>query len=164
MARVLFTISNPCGCSVQLLEGSLPSPTGIDFITKYLDPDVSDRWRTPKHEHLIGDIISKGASNPNKYRSLLDYFSQIIDYHKPTNRFPQAQDIGQVNPELRQNLIVSFKKKHLFHIEDLLQIYESIVWQEITRYPQGRLSRLLLSELSRGDTFSAVGTATRKRA
>ena len=163
MKEELFILSNPCGCSVKLLKGSLESPTGIDFITKYLDPSVTMRYRTPKHEHIAADIVAKGAAYPESFCILTSYLRGLLGYLTPTNEYPEASQVGNYNPTERLLIINTFTQKHIFNIEDLLVIYELVVWQERTRYPGGRLSTLLLDCFERGDSFTAIGHATRKR-
>jgi hypothetical protein len=162
-SELLFEISNPCGCKVLVFKGKLPSPTGIDFITRFFDPDVSSRIRTPKHEHVLADILAKGFSAPSGLKLLISYFESILIYHQPALRYPTINDIGLIEPDMRLTVIGTFPEKHLFYIEDLLQIYELIMWQEITRYPEGKLSREILNRVSHGDYFSAVNLATFKR-
>ena len=161
--EVLFEKQNPCGCTVQLLKGTLPSPTGIDFITKYLDPTVSKYYRTPKHEHIATDIVAKRASNPNAFPLLIAYFRGLLEFHNPTTTYPTINQVGQYQMEDRKKIISSFTTKDIFHITDLIDIYELIMWQEITRYPNGRLSGMILDCLNKGDIFSAINHATRKQ-
>jgi hypothetical protein len=163
MPEELFVIENPCGCEVMLLTGKKPSPTGIDFMTKYRDPGTTGRWRTPKHEHVAADILLKSFSYPGALDDLVRYFREILQHHEPAWQYPIPSQVGTVNPRLRKQLVDKIKGKHLFHTEDLLQVYELIVWQEITRYPDGTLSWRILDYISRGDLFAAVGLATRKQ-
>jgi len=163
MFEELFVIRNRCGCQVRLGKGKKPSPTGIDFVTQYLDPATTGRWRTPKHEHVAADILLKGFSYSGALDDLLTYFRQVLDYHKPATQYPMVEQIGRVNSSLRTKLVDMITSKHLFHTEDLLQVYELIMWQETTRYPTGRLSRKILDYLSSGDLFAAVGLAALKR-
>ena len=162
-AEEVFVIANPCGCEVRLLKGELPSPTGIDFRTQYRDPGTTGRWRTPKHEHVAADILLKGFDYPGALDDLVGYFREILEHHEPTWQYPTPSQVGTVNPAVRSELVRRIQVKHLFHTEDLLQVYELIVWQEITRYPNGTLSWRILDYVSRGDLFAAVGLATRKQ-
>jgi hypothetical protein len=160
----LFIIENPCGCKILVCKGTKESPTGIDFVTRYMDPGVSRYWRTPKHEHVVADILAKGCAYPGTIQDLLGYFQAVLNYHKPLRQYPRANQIGLIEPALQEKLIRSIPQKHLFHTVDLLRVYEVIMWQEITRFPDGRLSQSILDLLGKGDWFAAVGLATRKKA
>lgn len=160
----LFTLTNPCGCSIGVRRGTLASPTGIDFITMFHDPRISEHWRTPKHEHVAVDIIARGFAYSGALDDLIEYFHEVLRTLKPLSVYPTREQVGKINPSLRQTLIDKLPLKYLFHTQDLLTIYELIMWQEVTRYPNGKLSREILDCLDKRDLFSAVNLATRKLA
>lgn len=160
---LLFEKDNSCGCKVLVYKGTLASPTGIDFITRYFDPATCTRPRTPKHEHIVADILTKAQNYPGALLDMISYFKYLLVSLQPAAVYPKVTDIGKINLELRNKLISLISGKHLFHIEDLLQIYELIMWQEVTRYPKGSLSSKILRLLEKPDLFAAVGLATLKK-
>lgn len=158
--RELFTIQMGCGCEVQVVEGRLESPTGIDFRTKYLDHSITTRWRTPKHAHLVADIIAKGTAYPDLFPLLLEYFQEVLYTLRPLCDYPTPNDVGKINIPTQRALIRGMPDKHLFHIEDLLLVFELVVLQEVTRFPNGQLTAKILQHLADDDLYSAITTAT----
>jgi hypothetical protein len=100
------------------LKGELASPTGIDFITQYCDPQTTGKWRTPKHEHVIADILAKGSTSPNALGELIKYFRSVLGYHHQAESYPTINQVGKCNPRLKKKLISSITDRHLFHIEN----------------------------------------------
>lgn len=150
MDKVLSTIN---GIEVGVDPGS---KSDNDFKVKYRLPE--GRERTPKHIHLIIDILLKRQGNPVLTNRLVEHLLDVLRQLQPIDSYPpsfQCLTSGEVREFDELNKFGEYK------VEFLLAIFELIMIQEVTNYPTGTMNRRLFEKILEGkDIFSLVSAAT----
>lgn len=127
-----------------------------DFLVKYRKP--GGRERTPKHIHLIIDILLKRQGNSTLANKLVKHLLGVLRQLKPISSYPpnfQCFKPGSIAEFEELNKFGEYK------VEFLLAIFELIMIQEATNYPTGTLNRRLFEKILEGaDIFSLVSAAT----
>lgn len=127
-----------------------------DFKVKYRLP--KGRERTPKHIHLIIDILLKRQGNPALTNKLVKHLLDILEQLKPISAYPpsfQCFKSGGIKEYEGLNKFGEYK------VEFLLAIFELIMIQETTNYPTGTMNRRLFEKILQGaDIFALVSAAT----
>jgi len=127
-----------------------------DFIVRYQEP--GKRVRTPKHIHLIIDLLLKKAFNRELTLNLVKNFLNTLLKLNPIQKYP---------PRLQYFKKENFKKFYKlngygeYSVEFIAVIFELIMIQEKTNYPNGIMNRyLFLAFLNEKDIHSIVSVAT----
>ena len=127
-----------------------------DFKVRYREPNK--RLRTPKHIHLITDLYIKKAFERNSTLKLIKEFLEILSKLEPTERFPP-----RFQQFMKKNYL-DFKKLDNYgeySVEFLVAIFDLIMIQEKTNYPNGTINKKLFEAfLQEKDIFSVIGAAT----
>ena len=128
----------------------------FDFKVRYREP--SKHIRTPKHIHLIIDLYMKKAGNKKLTLALVKKFLGMLSKLEISTKFP---------PEFQEFSIDSLKsfeelnKYGEYSVEFLSAIFDLIMIQEKTNYPNGTINRKLFEAfLNEKDIFSVVSAAT----
>lgn len=152
MTDAFFTCSD--GTQVFVSQGT-KSP--YDFIVRYRSP--GKRVRTPKHIHIIIDLLIKREHEPALTE---EFVRHIVD-----GILPKLDPISELPPKLivfGSDQMEKYAKLDAFgdyKTDFLLVVIELLMLQEVTNYPAGTLNRTLFSNfLSGADIFTIVGTAT----
>ena len=128
----------------------------LDFIVKYNQPER--RTRTPKHIHLIIDLYIKKCYNEQLTMSLIDHLIDIINRIEPTQQFPPQLQIYSAEDVQEFEELNNYGE---YSIEFILVVFELIMIQEKTNYPNGTLNLKLFQRFrSNEDIFSVVSAAT----
>lgn len=127
-----------------------------DFRVRYREPDR--RIRTPKHIHLIIDLYMKKTRNKELTLELIQVFLKMLSELKESRHYP---------PEFQEFSKERFSRfKELdnygeYSVEFLAAIFDLIMIQEKTNYPEGTINRKLFEAfLEEKDIFSVVSAAT----
>lgn len=143
------------GSGVEILI-YVGSKSEFDFIVKYHEP--GKRIRTPKHIHLIIDLYIKKCHNEPLTMRLVDHFINIINEVNSALDYPPRLQIfteGQIE-EFRD-----LNNYGEYDIEFIMIIFELIMIQEKTNYPNGTLNLKLFQKFRNNeDIFSVVSAAT----
>jgi len=134
--------------------------TGIksknDFKVRYKEPGKF--IRTPKHIHLIIDLYLKKVGNRELTLKLVSRFLEMLGKHKPSESFPPKFQ------SFDKNSIKEFEeldKYGEYSVEFLTAIFDLIMIQEKTNYPNGIINKKLFEAfLAEKDIFSVVSAAT----
>ncbi len=150
MDKVLSRIN---GIEVGVERGS-KSPN--DFKVKYRLP--GGRERTPKHIHLIIDILLKRQGNASLANKLVQHLLHVMKQLKPISSYPPCFQCFQPGATKQ---FVALSKFGEYEVDFLLAIFELIMIQEVTNYPTGTMNRRLFEKILQGaDIFSLVSAAT----
>jgi hypothetical protein len=134
--------------------------TGIksknDFKVRYKEPGKF--IRTPKHIHLIIDLYLKKVGNRELTLKLVSRFLEMLGKHKPSESFPpKFQSFDKNNIKEFEEL----NKYGEYSVEFLTAIFDLIMIQEKTNYPNGIINKKLFEAfLAEKDIFSVVSAAT----
>ena len=127
-----------------------------DFIVKY--KLAGGRERTPKHIHLIIDILLKRQGNSALTSKLVEHLLDVLNQLKPISKYPPVFQC------FKPAIVAQFDELNKFgeyKVEFLLAIFELIMIQEKTNYPTGTMNRRLFENILKGaDIFSLVSAAT----
>lgn len=126
-----------------------------DFKVRY---NLGKRDRTPKHIHLIIDLLLKRENEPGLTSKLIDHLLEILAKIKPSISYPPKLQIFE------PKIVKQFEHLNKFgeySVDFLLIIFELIMIQEKTNYPNGVMNLALFQSLkNNADIFSLVSTAT----
>lgn len=149
--HVLLTTEN--GIQIGVEPGS---KSKNDFKVKYRLP--GGRERTPKHIHLIIDILLKRQGNTELTNQLVKYLLGVLTQLRPITSYPPTFQLFQPGTIARFNALNTFGE---YKVEFLSAIFELIMIQEVTNYPSGTMNRRLFENILEGkDIFSLVSAAT----
>lgn len=127
-----------------------------DFRVRYKEPGKS--LRTPKHIHLLVDLYLKKSGNRELTLNLINLFLKMLSHLKPSEEFPPKFQT------FRKELLEEFKELNKYgeySVEFLTAIFDLIMIQEKTNYPNGIINRKLFEAfLVEKDIFSVVSAAT----
>ena len=127
-----------------------------DFSVCYREP--GKHIRTPKHIHLIIDLYMKKAFDKKLTLELVKEFLDTLSRLRVCDKFPPS--FQEFSP---QNL-KHFEKLNDagdYSVEFLSAIFDLIMIQEKTNYPNGTINRKLFEAfLNEKDIFSVVSAAT----
>ena len=127
-----------------------------DFLVRYKEP--GRRVRTPKHIHLIIDLYLKQASNRQLTLQLVKEFLDMLPNLKEVKEFPpKFQEFSKEKFSRYEELNSSGE----YSVEFLAAIFDLIMIQEKTNYPNGTINRKLFEAfLEEKDIFTVVSAAT----
>lgn len=127
-----------------------------DFRVRYKGPKKA--LRTPKHIHLVIDLYLKKTGNRNLTLGLVSEFIEMLSELKPSTEFPpKFQEFNKERFE-RFKELDSYGE---YSVEFLAAIFDLIMIQEKTNYPNGIINRKLFEAfLAEKDIFSVVSAAT----
>lgn len=127
-----------------------------DFIVKYRIN--GKRIRTPKHIHLLIDLLLKKENDESTANQLLDCLIDILHKIEPSKTYPPQLQVFSPKSDSKFKALNSFGE---YQVDFLLILFELIMIQEKTNYPKGKLNLLLFKKLREGaDIFSLVSAAT----
>ena len=150
MDNVITTIN---GIAVGVSRGS---KSEHDFIVTYRMP--GQRERTPKHIHLLIDILLKRQGNQELTNTLVEKLVDTLGRLRPVTSYPPTLQCYNPEEAGRFDTLNQFGE---YQVEFLMVIFELIMIQEATNYPTGTLNRRLFEKLLEGaDIFSLVSAAT----
>lgn len=127
-----------------------------DFRVKY--KEHGKRERTPKHIHLIIDILLKRQGDPELTQRLIEFLNDMLTKIKGTDSYPPRFQIYKkgIGKEF-ENL----NRYGEYDVDFLIAVFELIMIQEKTNYPHGTMNLKLFKRLKEGaDIFSLVSAAT----
>jgi len=128
----------------------------LDFKVKYKEAQKNER--TPKHIHLMIDILLKRQGNPELTQRLIRFFNEMLEHIEAADEYPPRFQI------YRPGIGEPFKELSEYgdyDVEFLIAIFELIMIQEKTNYPAGTLNLKLFKRLEEGaDIFTLVSAAT----
>lgn len=127
-----------------------------DFRVRYKEPNK--HLRTPKHIHLIIDLYLKKVGNRELTLTLAREFLKMLGDLIPSTIFPpEFQEFDKERFEKFREL----NKYGEYSVEFLAAIFDLIMIQEKTNYPQGTINKKLFEAfLAEKDIFSVVSAAT----
>lgn len=132
------------------------SKSQYDFKVRYREPGKA--IRTPKHIHLIIDLYMKKVCNKNLTLALVQEFLQMLSRLQPTQKFPPT---FQEFSKARFSKFDALNGCGEYSVEFLAAIFDLIMIQEKTNYPNGSINRKLFEAfLNERDIFAVVSTAT----
>lgn len=151
MRNLVYTTKN--GTEI-LVETGIKSKN--DFKVRYKEPGKF--IRTPKHIHLIIDLYLKKTGNRELTLKLVSRFLEMLGKHKPSESFPpKFQSFDKNNIKEFEEL----NKYGEYSVEFLAAIFDLIMVQEKTNYPNGIINKKLFEAfLAEKDIFSVVSAAT----
>ena len=128
----------------------------FDFKVRYRES--GKHVRTPKHIHLIIDLYMKKAGNKKLTLALVKKFLEMLSKLEISTKFPpQFQQFSTEG-------LVDFEELNEYgeySVEFLAAIFDLIMIQEKTNYPNGTINRKLFEAfLNEKDIFSVVSAAT----
>jgi len=127
-----------------------------DFRVRYKEPER--KLRTPKHIHLIVDLYLKRAGNRELTLKLINLFLKMLAQLQPSQEFPPKFQT------FRKEFLEEFNeldKYGEYSVEFLTAVFDLIMIQEKTNYPNGTINRKLFETfLAEKDIFSVVSAAT----
>lgn len=127
-----------------------------DFRVRYKEPDKA--LRTPKHIHLVIDLYLKKAGNHDLTLGLVSEFLEMLTELKPSTEFPPR---FQTFKKERFERFRELNNYGEYSVEFLAAIFDLIMIQEKTNYPEGTINRKLFEAfLAEKDIFSVVSAAT----
>ncbi len=128
----------------------------FDFKVRYREPGKA--MRTPKHIHFIIDLLLKKAGNHDLTLKLVTEFLEMLKTLKPSDQFPPK---FQEFKKERFSEFSDLDKYGEYSVEFLAAIFDLIMIQEKTNYPNGTINRKLFEAfLAEKDIFSLVSAAT----
>lgn len=127
-----------------------------DFRVRYKEPNKA--LRTPKHIHLVIDLYLKKVGNRKLTLVLVGEFLKMLSELIPSREFPpKFQSFNKKRFEKFREL----NKYGEYSVEFLAAIFDLIMIQEKTNYPEGIINRKLFEAfLAEKDIFSVVSAAT----
>lgn len=127
-----------------------------DFKVRYREP--GKRVRTPKHIHLIIDLYMKKAGNNKLTLELVKEFLEMLKNLNISSQFPpEFQEFSKQ----RFSRFETLNQYGEYSVEFLAAIFDLIMIQEKTNYPNGTINRKLFEAfLNEKDIFSVVSGAT----
>lgn len=130
--------------------------SAYDFKVRYRQPNK--HIRTPKHIHLIIDLYLKKSGDKEKTLELVKTFLRMIDKIVPSKHLPPSFQ------EFSREKFLDYKSLNQFgeySVEFLAAIFDLIMIQEKTNYPNGTINRKLFEAfLNEKDIFSVISAAT----
>jgi hypothetical protein len=127
-----------------------------DFRVRYKEPNKA--LRTPKHIHLIIDLYLKKTGNRDLTLGLVSEFLEMLKELKPSVEFPPKFQAFSKNRFERFKELDAYGE---YSVEFLAAIFDLIMIQEKTNYPNGIINRKLFEAfLAEKDIFSVVSAAT----
>jgi hypothetical protein len=132
------------------------SKSRYDFMVKYKEP--GKRVRTPKHIHLIIDLYMKKSGNNDLTLKLVKEFLKWLNNLKESKEYPPS---FQEFTKEKLNRFKDLSKFGEYSVEFLSAIFDLIMIQEKTNYPEGTINRKLFEAFLEGkDIFSVVSSAS----
>lgn len=127
-----------------------------DFKVKYRE--MGKRERTPKHIHLVIDILLKRQCNPDLTQKLIHFLNDMLTKIKITPTYPPSFQIYKKGIGKKFSALDNCGE---YPVEFLIAVFELIMIQEKTNYPNGTMNVHLFQKLEEGaDIFSLVSAAT----
>jgi hypothetical protein len=137
-----------------LVQPGIKSPH--DF--KVLYQQESSRIRTPKHIHLIIDLIIKREHSRDLTRSLIRHMLSVLTRLRASVSYPPQLQVFRREDAEEYRALDAFGE---YPVAFLLVVFELIMIQEKTNYPSGVMNRHLFERfLNDADIFSVVSAAT----
>lgn len=128
----------------------------FDFKVRYREP--GKYIRTPKHIHLILDIYLKKSGNRKLTLDLVKEFLKMLNNLKVSAEFPPKFQEFSKERFSRFEILNQYGE---YSVEFLAAIFDLIMIQEKTNYPNGTINRKLFEAfLNEKDIFSVVSAAT----
>lgn len=128
----------------------------FDFKVRYREP--GKHVRTPKHIHLIIDLYIKKAGNKDLTLALVKKFLEMLAKLEISTEFPPKFQ------EFSSEKFTEFEELNKYgeySVEFLAAIFDLIMIQEKTNYPNGTINRKLFEAFSNEkDIFAVVSAAT----
>lgn len=112
-----------------------------DFVVKFRLPGTRMRGRAPTHAHLLSELHIAAAVNEPMARELRAYLLSVFKKLRPLERYPPRIVFVQEKDVQRFKALDRIRD---FDVEFLLKLFELIMLQEKTNYPEGSLTRELL--------------------
>jgi len=132
------------------------SKSKYDFKVRYRE--LGKHVRTPKHIHLIIDLYIKKAGDKQMTLRLVKEFLGTLSKLRVSDKFPP--DFQEFSRE-RFRAFDRLNKFGEYRVEFLAAIFDLIMIQEKTNYPNGTINRKLFEAfLNEKDIFSVVSAAT----
>jgi hypothetical protein len=129
-----------------------------DFKVKYRQPGKHER--TPKHIHLIVDLCMKRTGNEGLTLKFMRRLLSILKGVQPETQFPPTLQFYRRNNGRWYRELNEFGE---YPVDFLMVIFELIMIQEKTNYPDGILNRRVFESFIRGDDiYKVVTTATHR--
>ncbi|MGM0365209.1 MAG: hypothetical protein ACQEP5_01590 [Actinomycetota bacterium] len=127
-----------------------------DFIVKYRQP--GKRKRTPKHIHLLIDLLIKKCCDKELTMKFVKKLFGTLRKIEPSKSFPpKFQCFNKADYDVFNKL----NNYGEYSVEFLAAIFDLIMIQEKTNYPDGILNKQFYkSFLSEKDIFSLVSAAS----
>jgi len=127
-----------------------------DFRVRYKEPNRA--LRTPKHIHLVIDLYLKKTGNRDLTLGLVSEFLEMLTELEPSTEFPPKFQAFRKERFERFRELDSYGE---YSVEFLAAIFDLIMIQEKTNYPEGIINRKLFEAfLAEKDIFSVVSAAT----
>jgi len=127
-----------------------------DFRVRYKEPNKA--LRTPKHIHSVIDLYLKKAGNRDLTLGLVCEFLEMSSELEPSTEFPPKFQAFSKERFERFRELDSYGE---YSVEFLAAIFDLIMIQEKTNYPEGTINRKLFEAfLAEKDIFSVVSAAT----
>lgn len=127
-----------------------------DFKVTYREP--GKRIRTPQHIHFIIDLYMKKVCDKDLTLELVKKFLEMLSRLQPSKQFPPA--FQEFSPE-RFSKFEKLNGCGEYSVEFLTAIFDLIMIQEKTNYPNGTINRKLFEAfLNEKDIFAVVSAAT----
>lgn len=149
--KLVYTTSD--GVEIYVEPGK---KSQYDFRVRYREPGKA--IRTPKHIHLIIDLYMKKVCNKELTLRLVEEFLKMLPELQPATEFPPNFQ------EFSKDRFSKFEKLNgcgEYSVEFLAAIFDLIMIQEKTNYPNGTINRKLFEAfLNEKDIFAVVSAAT----
>ena len=127
-----------------------------DFRVRY--KETNKALRTPKHIHLVIDLYLKKAGNRDLTLELVSEFLDMLGELRPSTEFPPKFQAFNKERFERFRKLNGYGE---YSVEFLAAIFDLIMIQEKTNYPNGTINRKLFETfLAEKDIFSVVSAAT----
>jgi len=151
MRTLIYTTDNSVEIFIEPGEKS-----EYDFRVRYKEPNKA--LRTPKHIHLVIDLYLKKTGNRDLTLELVSEFLEMLKELRPSTEFPPN---FQAFDKKRFERFKDLDSYGEYSVEFLAAIFDLIMIQEKTNYPEGIINRKLFEAfLAEKDIFSVVSTAT----
>lgn len=154
LAGITVVHQTKSGVLIAVQKGEkLQSP--YDFVVKYKEPN--NRWRTPKHVHLIVEMYVKEAYNQQLTYQLRQHLLNVFQQVQSISAYPPGLQVYKSGDEAPFQALDTVGE---FSVEFLLVVSELIFIQEKTNYPTGSLTYELYRDFGQKDRFSVIHKAT----
>lgn len=148
---------------LSIFEGSI-SPN--DFLVKYKDTNLSNKFRTPKHIHWLVDLLIKKEKCPKLTTQLILQFQKSWDKARGLNvrSYEKLEKIIMNSEILKNNSVYEPLNQYGYYkIEFLIILMELLIIQEKTNNPNAYMfSDVIDNMLTSKDLFKIISTATHR--